>query len=405
MSPISPVKVGDNGRYFVDRDGSPVFWLGDTLWELFRCFTPETAMPVLRDRQAKGFNVILIMLTGVDHARLNRDGPFVNVKGEAPWLDDDPLKPNERYFGHVDAIIRLGEETGQTFVVGVYHQWHKELIPIEKARAWARWVAERYRHVPNLIWSMYPRAEEAYVPVCQALAAGLREGDGGAHLISVHPDPAVASSSFLHDEPWLAFNMIQTCTRYERIYETVLEDYNRVPTKPVVMAEGGYEGVEFGRRQTAYEIRKQAYWTQLAGGHHVYGHNDAWTAPERWRDWIDAPGSHDLRHFKEIITGIDGWWRLVPDPTLITEGQGQSDRLNVAVRSADGDRMLTYLSAPARVKLRLTEAIADRGFRVQMIDPATGERPPAEVYTAQATLTVSTPAGWEDALILIETRR
>jgi hypothetical protein len=171
------------------------------------------------------------------------------------------------------------------------------------------------------------------------------------------------------------------------------------------MAEGGYEGVEFGRRQTAYEIRKQAYWTQLAGGHHVYGHNDAWTAPERWRDWIDAPGSHDLRHFKEIITGIDGWWRLVPDPTLITEGQGQSDRLNVAVRSADGDRMLTYLSAPARVKLRLTEAIADRGFRVQMIDPATGERPPAEVYTAQATLTVSTPAGWEDALILIETRR
>ena len=40
------------------------------------------------------------------------------------------------------------------------------------------------------------------------------------------------------------------------------------------VAEMGYEGVEFGKLQTAHQIRQQAYWTQLAGGHHVYGHND-----------------------------------------------------------------------------------------------------------------------------------
>ena len=56
------------------------------------------------------------------------------------------------------------------------------------------------------MWSMYPRAEAAYVPVCRALAEGLQEGDGGAHLITVHPDPSPASSNFLHGEPWLASN-------------------------------------------------------------------------------------------------------------------------------------------------------------------------------------------------------
>jgi hypothetical protein len=25
-----PIKVSPNGRYFVDRDGKPFFWLGDT---------------------------------------------------------------------------------------------------------------------------------------------------------------------------------------------------------------------------------------------------------------------------------------------------------------------------------------------------------------------------------------
>jgi hypothetical protein len=214
----------------------------------------------------------------------------------------------------------------------------------------------------------------------------------------------VASSSFLHEEPWLAFNMIQTCIDYERIYEAVVADYGRVPPKPVVMAEGGYEGVEFGRLQTAHEIRKQAYWTQLAGGYHVYGHNDAWTAPERWRDWINAPGAQDLLRFREIMTAIDGWWTLVPDPDLIVTGAGGGDKLIVAARSADGWWILAYLGEPATVTLRLTDTAARSGYRVQVINPATGERMPAQDTAAQAQHTVSTPPGWEDALVLIEAR-
>ena len=138
--PIGPMRVSPNGRGFVDKSGNPVFWLGDTQWELFRLFTADRAMRILRDRREKGFNVILIMLTGVDTARFDPTvtAPYVNLKGDAPWLDDDPLTPNETYFRHIDTLIRLGEQTGQVFVVGVYHQWHVNVIRVEKARAWAR---------------------------------------------------------------------------------------------------------------------------------------------------------------------------------------------------------------------------------------------------------------------------
>jgi hypothetical protein len=406
MEPISPIRISSNGRYFVNTQGLPVFWLGDTQWELFRCFTPETALPILRDRQAKGFNIILIMLTGVDHTKLNpnANAPFINLRGDAPWINFDPLQPNERYFQHIDAMIQLGEQTGQVFVVGIYHQWHREVIPLEKARPWAQWVAERYRDVPNLIWSMYPRAEPGYAPVCRELSAGLQEGDQGAHLISVHPDPSVASSSFLHEEPWLAFNMIQTCVTYERIYDSVMADYNRLPAKPVVMAEGGYEGLEFGRLQTSLEIRQQAYWTQLAGGYHVYGHNDAWTSPDRWQDWLNAPGSQDLHRFQVILTSIDDWWTLIPDPDLIIKGAGEGNQLNVAARSADNRWILAYLSEPATVTLRLTDAIARAGYTVQMIKPASGEWLPPQVHPTQAQHTLTTPSGWEDALVLVTAR-
>src|SRR5579871_5472464 len=88
--PISPIRVSPNGRYFVDGDGAPVFWLGDTLWELFRLFRADEALHILKNRQAKGFNAILIMLTGVDLRNLQQDhpAPYANVDGELPWLDN-----------------------------------------------------------------------------------------------------------------------------------------------------------------------------------------------------------------------------------------------------------------------------------------------------------------------------
>lgn|GEM_PF-4165462 len=37
--PVYPVKVSENGRYFIDQKGRPVFWLGTTQWQLFREFS------------------------------------------------------------------------------------------------------------------------------------------------------------------------------------------------------------------------------------------------------------------------------------------------------------------------------------------------------------------------------
>ena len=173
-----------------------------------------------------------------------------------PFIGPIDVSPDERYFRRIDDMITLGGRTGQMLVVGVFHQWHAGTITVRNAKTWGHRLAERYRDVPNLIWSMYPKAQESFVPVCRELAAGLREGDGGSHIVSVHPDPAVASSSFIHGEEWLAFNMIQTCTEYDRINEAVSADYAKTPVKPVIMAEGGYEGLEFGKLQTAHDIRK-----------------------------------------------------------------------------------------------------------------------------------------------------
>lgn len=52
--PVYPVKASPNGRYFVDQNDQPVFWLGMTQWQIFRDQTLEEARTVLSDVKNSG---------------------------------------------------------------------------------------------------------------------------------------------------------------------------------------------------------------------------------------------------------------------------------------------------------------------------------------------------------------
>jgi hypothetical protein len=408
---VGPIRVGANGRAFIDHDGRPFFWLGDTQWELGRAFTLAEVGAILQNRADKGFTTIQVMLTGVG------DGTRPNWAGDAPWQDNDPATPNEAYFRHVDAVLELAGRYGLVLVLGVYHQLQVDRIPFAKAQSYARWIARRYRDVPHIIWSMYPRAEAAYAPICRVLAEGLQEGDGGAHLITVHPDPSPASSSFLQGEAlsasvsWLAFHSIQTWKYVELIYPMVRQDLALEPAKPVVMAEGAYEGgTEYGFEVTPLWARRQAYHSYLAGGHHTYGHNDNWRVPPAWREALDAPGAFHMGILRRILEARSEWWNAAPDQGVFAEEpKGGPRRMphplrNVAIRSAQQDWALAYLSSDTTVAVRLDRVAAGGTVDAAWIDPTTGQHTPIGRLASAGIRFFSAPAGWQDALLLLERR-
>jgi hypothetical protein len=168
------------------------------------------------------------------------------------------------------------------------------------------------------------------------------------------------------------------------------------------MAEGAYEGQEFHRFQTAHDVRKQAWWTQLAGGYHVYGHNDAWYAPLRWEEWLPAPGSAHLHVFRDTITSLPQWWDLEPDQSLLAFGEGEGMWFNAAARSPDRRWALIYLSGPSTVAVRLDALAAGGSLRAHWIDPRSGDRLPEGAPADRTARPFTCPPGWEDALLLLE---
>ena len=396
--PVYPVKVSENGRYFVDQRGNPIFWLGTTQWQIFRDYTLDEVRTTLENIKSKGFVFVQAMLMGVG------DGTLPNVHGQKPWINDNPLTPNEAYFRNVDSVIQIARENNVVLLVTLYHQRYRKCITLDNTRQWAKWLAQRYKDVPNIAWSMTPEAKQEFVPILRQLADGLREGDGGCHLITVEPDPSPYSSSFIHDEDWLDFDSIQTWTWVKLIYPMVTNDYNLKPTKPVLMAEGAYEeGPEYEFDVTPLWIRRQAYYSYLAGAHHTYGHNDSWRVLPTWRKALDAPGACQMSILRKIFLGLKEWWYLVPDQSIFASGgKTDGDILNLAARHKNGKWVMVYLASKASFSINMNKLTAGKKANAFWIDPKTGKSVPIGSFPNTGVESFSTPNGWEDAVLILE---
>jgi hypothetical protein len=331
------LRVSSNRRFLVHDDGAPFFYLGDTAWELFHRLTLAEAERYLRDRAAKGFTVIQAV------ALAELDGLHTpNANGDLPLLDDDPARPNEAYFRHVDAVVNMAASLG--LHVGMLPTWGDkwnrkwgvgpEIFTPENARAFGAFIGQRYAGAP-IIWILggdRPIESDEQRLVVRAMAEGLRAGDRGRHLIGFHTWGPHSSTEYVNDEPWLDLHMCQSGHKRNREnWRFVEADYARTPIRPVMDAEPGYEDAQDdivnldGGYLDDYEVRKALYWALFAGAHgHTYGCWPIWCmwrpglppilARRPWYEALHLPGSaHVPRpHPRPGAAGFRGRRRNLP---------------------------------------------------------------------------------------------
>jgi hypothetical protein len=335
-------------------------------------------------------------------------------------IETNPLTPNEAYFKNVDAVVESARKQNLAISMTVFHRKYKD-ITARNARAWGRWIGARYRDIPGIVWSMSPVAEAESLPVLRELVAGLREGDhGGGHLITAKPDPSPYSSSFMHGEGLLDFNSIQTHRQIELIYPMVTKDYQLEPPKPVLMAEGAYEqGSEFGFDVTPLWVRRQAYYSYLAGGHYAYGHNASWRVLPTWKQALDAPGATQLGVLKKIFLNRKEWWDLVPDQTILATGAITTGRvLTLAARHKNGKWIMAYwggketssiyqrvralLAGKSSISIQMDKITTSAKINASWIDPRTGEQVFVGRFQNTGVQLFWLPREWEDAVLILE---
>lgn len=384
-------RVSDDGRYLVDAQGEPFFWQGDTEWELLYALSAQDAKALLHARRAQGFTVVQAMCDGL-YPRWIAADQLPPPQARMPWLNDNPLTPSEAFFTRADAIVAAAQAEHVLLLIGVYHidDVKMKRITPKNIGIWTRWLAHRYRNAPNIIWTMYSDLQPASFPMVQAAVKGLRQGDGGRHLVTLHPEGVAGSSSAVPAD--LSLNTFQSLSTGYVNYQLARADYARTPVKPVVNGEARYEA-EHGT--TALEVRRSAWWSYLGGAAFSYGHVNNWTSPGSWREWVNAPGARQIQVLGSLLRSLS-WWKLIPDPGVMVDG-GEA----AAARSADGAWIVAYLATNAPVKLSLNALDASTA-RLSWINPVDGERRPVGLYPTAASVSVQPPAGWLDAVLLAE---
>lgn len=398
------LKITANGHYMQYEDGTPFFWLGDTAWELFHRLTLEEITLYLDNRQSKGFNVIqAVIIAELDGMR------SANRYGDYPLLNDDPDQPNEKYFRLVDTVLAMAAKRGM--VMALLPAWGDKVtlkyggagpVIFDTANAfrYGKYLGSRYRNAGNIVWILggdRPPQDDTddWKPVYAALAKGIDEGAGKHSLKTFHPGGYVWESSvYLHHQPWLDFNMIQSghAELDQPVWKNVLRDWRLQPSKPVLDGEPCYEDHPINPWPTwnpakgyfrDYDVRRQLYRSVFSGGFGVtYGHHAVWQfynpsveklnyADRYWYEALDRPGAFQAGYLKKLIESRPCLNR-VPDTSIVIKGQGIKAGYITAFRDSAGRYLMVYMPEGKTITVN-TSFIASKKIKATWFDPQTGK--------------------------------
>ena len=398
---MNRIIVSPNRRFLMREDGAPFFYLADTAWELFHRLTEDAAEHYLTTRASQGYTVLQVMVLE-EHDGL--DVP--SATGHTALIDHDPTRPNEPYFAHIDRIVKRANELG--LVIAMFptwgDKWNKgwgkgpEIFTPKNARVYAKWLATRYRDA-DIIWVLGGDRSvdnDRHRDIMRAMAEGLREGDGGAHLVTFHPTGGQRSAQYFHNEPWLDFNMAQTGhNRNSPNYRVMEADYALQPPKPCLDGEPGYEAHFAGFNLANgylndFDARRAAYWAVFSGAMgHTYGCHSIWQfwdgvrqpvnfPYQTWREALELPGGRQMRHLRALIESVPFFTRR-PAGEIILNQPGEEHRRMVA--TSDGTRgesdtsciLVYYPFADLAARLDLSRLRAPTATGT-WLNPRSGER-------------------------------
>lgn len=422
---LPKLKVSDNQRFLVTQNGEPFFWLGDTAWELFHRLNREEAERYLKDRAARNFTVIqAVVLAELDGLK------EPNAYGDTPLQGDDPTKPNEAYFKHVDWIV--AKANGLGLYIGMLptwgHLWNRTngIFTVQNAESYGEWLGRRYRDA-GLVWILggdNAIMNDTHLEIIRAMARGLRKGDGGTHLMTFHPNGRNGSAKRFHKDAWLDFNMVQTGQEADSInYDVIERDYARKPAKPCMDGEPSYEyppqAMPAQRAVGALQVRRNAYWAVFAGAHgHTYGTHSIWQmydvkrtalwdAKLPWYESMDLPGAVQMSYVKALMLSRP-YLARVPDQELVGEDQGAGmGRIQATRDGTRGKNDATYAMVyfPEHREIHVnTEKIAAEQLRGWWFNPRTGAAKALGVMPQKSKMSFAPPTNvrGEDWVLVLD---
>lgn len=420
------VGLSSDGRYFAHADGTPFFWMGDTVWNGPLRADDESWANYLDVRRQQGFNVVQWVAT---QWRAASQG---DEHGSLAFTGREQIALNPTFFQRLDRKIQMMNQAGFLSVPVLLwaHKGKNETanhlnpgfdLPEDQAVMLARYMLARWGADHN-VWIL---AGDGDYDIADVATRWKRIGhdlfDGKHHApVTVHPISVQWTQTQFEDEAWFDFISYQSGHGDSNEYTSWLVEgppamqWKTGKPRPVINLEPPYENhIAYHSRKPfdAAATRKRLYWSLLVsppagvtyGGHGVWGWDDGTQPPEdhestgvplAWREALTMPAAEQITHLVELFKSR-AWWRLRPaQEILVTQlGIQEKERFVAAARSDDGLVMI-YIPEGTTISLKADQLPPD--VVAIWFNPRTGERHPAHIGLKADGWHVSAPdtADW-----------
>jgi hypothetical protein len=410
--------IGVSGdRYsLAHADGTPFFWLADTVWNGPLKADTRSWDIFLRDRVAKGFTAIQFVATQWLAAGANADLRVAYLGKEKIWID--PV-----FFHWMDKRIDAMNDLGLVAVpvLAWAAHWNKltlhlnpgTSLPDDQVVVLARYMVARYG-AHQVIWFLAGDSDYRGELAERWKKIG-REvfGDLSTRLATMHPAGQMWVADEFRQEPWFSFNGYQgghgDSPEYLRwlVEGPPATQWNKEPHHPVINLEPNYEdhmSYHTRTRFNAHAVRRASYWSLLVSppAGVTYGVHGIWSwelepntpmshlgtgVAKPWQEAMRLPGSTHMKYLKSLFASLE-WWKLRPAQNLLAEQPGATDPSKFVAVAKTDKWLLAYMPVGGEIKLRtegLKPPLAARWF-----DPRTGAWSMGKAVSGDS-LTLSTP--------------
>jgi len=420
-----PIRVARSGIHLEHVDGTPFFFLGDTVWNGPLLAKKDHWDTFLGDRVAKHFTAIQFVMVAPW-----RTAPK-NAEGLVAFTVEKDITIHPEFYRRMDERMDAIESAGLASVPVLLWAWGKkdagQSLPEADAIRLIRYQLARYNAHP-VLWILNGdgryegETAERWKRIARAVfAPKLDQPDAYFPPVTLHPGGGMWPYAGFRNEKWLDVHGYQSSHSNSpgllRWIQSgpVSKEWRQEPIRPYINLEPAYEGHLSGQTKkpfTALDVRQACYWSLLCapvagltyGGHGIWSWQEVDGLPfdhpytgmaKAWQQAKDLPGAADVGRMADLFTSLN-WPALRPHPTLLKAQPGATDptRFVAAARSESGDLALLYLPAGGDVTLVPTELKPN--LTAEWFDPRTAKRQPAKATEN----TYTAPSGEDWVLVL-----
>ena len=421
-----PIRTSPNAPHLIHADGTPWFFLADTVWNGPMLATDEEWDHYIRTRTFQHFAAAQFVSTQW------RTAPDAGPHGPAYTGGNTLERINPSFFQaldtKLDALANAGIAGVPVLLWAIKGGQFNETNPgnvlseadcaLLAAYQVARWHAHPVIFILNGDGKYLDDEAARWRRIGRAVFQDTARHERAPTM--VHPGGQTWVGHEFKDEDWLDVVGYQSGHGDdEKAWRWIVQgppttEWRSVPDKVVMNIESPYEdhlSYQSKERHPARHVRRANYWSLMAsptagvtyGGHGVWGWDDGTAPPvahpytgipKHWREALHLPGAEQMKHLHDAFTSI-AWWSLRPAQELLTAQPGEADvtAYVTAARAEDGSCAILYLAAGGEVGID-TSSLKD-GLRVTWVNPRDGRRSSAgTVAHGRTTVTAPDPQDW-----------